>query len=76
MTDKPLFATDIERTRETARLNDLARTAPKTVNASWLATGGVAALIAEAAAGYDRACRAGCRPGRVLRFQRGWRPLR
>jgi hypothetical protein len=54
MTDKPLFATDIERTRETARLNDLARTAPKTVNASWLATGGVAALIAEAAAGYDR----------------------
>ena len=49
MTDKPLFASDAERTMETARLNDLARTAPKTVNATWLATSGVAALIAEAA---------------------------
>jgi hypothetical protein len=54
MNDKPLFATPAERTQETARLNDLTRTAPKSVNASWLATSGVAALIAEAAAGHDR----------------------
>jgi len=47
MTDKPLFATDAERAAETARLNDLARSAPKSVNALWLATSGVAALIAE-----------------------------
>ena len=48
MTDKPLFASQAERTAETARLNDLARAAPKSVNAVWLATSGVAALIAEA----------------------------
>lgn len=47
MTDKPLFPTDAERSAETARLNDLARSAPKSVNASWLATSGVAALNAE-----------------------------
>lgn len=34
VTNKPLFASDAERTVETARLNDLARTAPKTVNAT------------------------------------------
>ncbi len=54
MTDKTLFASEAERTVETARLNDLARTAPKTVNATWLATSGVATLIAEAADGTDR----------------------
>jgi len=54
VTNKPLFASDAERMVETARLNDLARTAPKTVNATWLATSGVAALIAEAADGADR----------------------
>ena len=48
MTDKPLFASQAERTAETARLNDLARAAPKSVNAVWKATSGDAALIAEA----------------------------
>ena len=48
MTDNPLFASQAERTAETARLNDLARAAPRSVNAVWLATSGVAALIAEA----------------------------
>ena len=49
-----LFSTDAQRTAETARLNDLARKSPRTVNASWLATGGVAALLAEGAVDEDR----------------------
>ena len=42
--DSP-FATEGERTAETARLNDLARTGPHRVNAVWFTTQGVAALI-------------------------------
>ncbi|PLR09144.1 hypothetical protein CFHF_18555 [Caulobacter flavus] len=49
-----LFSSDAERTAETARLNDLARKAPRMVNASWLATGGVAALLAEGSVEEDR----------------------
>jgi hypothetical protein len=47
MTDKfeSPFRTDEDRTAETARLNDLARTAPQGVNAAWFTTAGVAALI-------------------------------
>ena len=47
------FRTEEERTAETARLNDLARTAPHRVNAAWVTTPGVAALIE-------------CSPGRAL----------
>ncbi len=71
MTDKPLFASDAERTVETARLNDLARTAPKTVNATWLATGGVAALIAEAVNGEDRGVELATRLARFTDFDEG-----
>jgi hypothetical protein len=40
-----MFKTDEDRTAETARLNDLARTAPHHVNAVWYTTQGVAALV-------------------------------
>ncbi|CAN7652341.1 DUF3768 domain-containing protein [Phenylobacterium sp. LjRoot225] len=40
-----MFKTDEDRTAETARLNDLARTDPHRVNATWYATKGVADLI-------------------------------
>jgi hypothetical protein len=71
VTDKPLFASDAERTVETARLNDLARAAPKTVNATWLATGGVAALIAEAVNGEDRGVELATRLARFTDFDEG-----
>lgn len=48
MTGEPLFKTEEDRTAETARLNDLTRTAPHRVNASWFMTQGVSALVAEA----------------------------
>lgn len=44
----PLFRTEEDRAAETARLNDLARTAPHRVNATWCMTQGVSALVAEA----------------------------
>jgi len=71
MTDEPLFASDAERTVETARLNDLARTAPKTVNATWRAPVAVAALIAEAANGEDRGVELGTRLARFTDFDEG-----
>ena len=71
MTDKPLFASDAERTVETARLNDLARTAPKTVNATGLAIGGVAALIAEATDGQDRGVELATRLAGATDFDEG-----
>ena len=45
---EPIFSTDEDRTAETARLNDLARTEPQRVNAAWYMTEGVSALVAEA----------------------------
>jgi hypothetical protein len=71
VTNKSLFASDAERTVETACLNDLARTAPKTVHATWLATSGVAALIAEAADGADRGVELIARLGGFTDFDEG-----
>ncbi len=42
-----MFQTDDERAAETARLNDLARTNPQSVNAAWFTTHGVAALVGD-----------------------------
>ena len=41
MTGEHLFKTKEDRAGETARLNDLARTAPPRVNASWVMTRGL-----------------------------------
>lgn len=43
-----MFNSDAERTAETARLNDSARTDPARIKATWHATRGVAELIADA----------------------------
>ena len=48
MTGEAIFSTEEDRTAETARLNDLARTEPQRVNAAWYMTEGVSALVAEA----------------------------